>query len=248
MKIIVSPTKQMKLSNIQGKEAPYFVEESKKICEALKDLSIRELCSLMKIKESIALENQERYKQLTFTANGSAALYTYQGLQFKHMKIDEFDETNLAYVKEHLRIVSALYGIVRPMDSIQAYRLEMQSRLPIGNTKDMYQFWGNHLAERLRQEEEEKCFIVNLASKEYAKAILPFLQEDEVVTITFYVEKEGKLKSESTQVKMARGLFVHWMVKHQITKKEQLMSFCEDGYQYVESLSNTQELVFVKQK
>ena len=150
-------------------------------------------------------------------------------------------------MKEHLRILSAFYGIVRPMDSIQPYRLEMQSRLAIQDAKDVYGFWKDRLAKRLLEEDEEK-WIINLASKEYAKAVLPYLDKEIVTTITFYVDKDGKLKTESTQVKMARGRFVQWMAKNKVSSIQELKMFQEDGYHLHQDLSTDEELVFVKKK
>lgn len=246
MKIIVSPTKQMRISKHQGEQLPYYADVSKEILTVLQELSVEELCRLMHIKEAIALENQQRYKDISFADHASAAIYTYQGLQFKNMQIDELSEEDMEYVKEHLRILSAFYGIVRPMDSIEPYRLEMQSRLPIQDAKDIYAFWGDRLAKRLIEEDDER--IINLASKEYAKAVLPYIDKTKVTTITFYVDKDGKLKTESTQVKMARGKFVHWMAKNKITTIQELKMFQEDGYYLHKELSTDEELVFVKKK
>lgn len=247
MKIIVSPTKQMKVSEHEGEQLPYYADVSKEILAALQALSVEELCKLMHIKESIALENQQRYQDIDFSIHASAAIYTYQGLQFKHMQIDELSLEDIEYVKEHLRILSAFYGIVRPMDSIQPYRLEMQSRLAIQDAKDVYGFWKDRLAKRLLEEDEEK-WIINLASKEYAKAVLPYLDKGKVTTITFYVDKDGKLKTESTQVKMARGRFVQWMAKNKVSSIQELKMFQEDGYHLHQDLSTDEELIFVKKK
>lgn len=247
MKIIVSPTKQMKISSNKGEQLPYLSYASKEILASLQALTVEELSKLMHIKESIAEENQQRYKQIDFSNDASAAIYTYQGLQFKHMHIDELSLKEMEYVKEHLRILSAFYGVVRPMDAIQLYRLEMQTRLPIQDAKDVYAFWKDRLALRLLEEDEES-WIINLASKEYAKAVLPYIDKNKVTTITFYVDKEGKLKAESTQVKMARGTFVHWMAKHNITTIQELRTFQEDGYGLRQDLSTNEELVFVKKK
>jgi cytoplasmic iron level regulating protein YaaA (DUF328/UPF0246 family) len=141
-----------------------------------------------------------------------------------------------------------MYGVLRPMDAIQPYRLEMQTRLPIGECRDLYAYWGDRLAHFLLQEEGEKPCIINLASKEYSKAVYPYLCEESTYTVTFLIEKAGRLKTESTQVKMARGAMVNWIITQRISTAEELIAFHADGYAYHKELSKAQELVFMKRK
>ena len=248
MKVILSPTKQMKPADMLPLQLPYFIQDSAAICDKLKQYRMEELCKLMKINEKIAKENIQRYQNMTFDITGSPALYTYSGLQFKYMKAQEFSQDEAAYAQECIRILSGMYGILRPMDAIQPYRLEMQTRLQIGNHKDLYAYWGERLAQFLRAEEGEHPCVINLASKEYAKAVLPYLSKGSCYTVTFYIEKEGRLKTESTQVKMARGLMANWIITHRIFDAVQLTKFDADGYAFVRELSGSDELVFVKHK
>lgn len=248
MLIIISPTKQMKMYEDRKPETMVqFPQETKTILEVLKMLSSKEIEKLMKVNEKIAKENVARYPKIAMDMQGSCALFTYQGLQFKHMRITTQEE--IAYLQKHLRILSGLYGIVLPLDSIYPYRLEMQAALPIEGCKDLYSYWKEKLACRLQEElqQQETGLILNMASKEYEKAVLPYVKEEEVVTLTFKVKKQGKLKVESTQAKMARGAMVHYLAANQVESLEAVKQFCEDGYQYQAALSSTQELVFVKE-
>lgn len=248
MIIILSPTKQMKAEDTMSPlSIPHFKDASARILNALKQLSVQDIQKLMKVNEKIAIENVERYQSITFDLQGTSAFTTYNGLQFKHMRMDTFIESDWAYVKEHIRILSGLYGLLHPFDSISPYRLEMQCKLAVEETVDIYGFWKDTIAQQLKQEvsiHEDKR-ILNLASKEYAKAILPYMEE-EVVSVTFYRKKNGILKSESTQVKMARGAMVNYLVKNNIKHIEDVKQFSENGYEYREDLSSMYELVFVK--
>lgn len=248
MKVILSPTKQMKPVERTPLQIPHFIKDSAIICEALKQLTAEELRRLMKINEKLAEETKQRYAQLSFSMEGTPALFTYNGLQFKHMHPQDFSEKDITYAQECLRILSGMYGVLQPMDAIQPYRLEMQTRLPIAGKKDLYSYWGNRLAQYLLKEEGNSPCIINLASKEYAKAVLPYLPQGSCYTVTFYIEKEGRLKTESTQVKMARGAMVNWIITQRISSIEELIAFHADGYVFHEELSSATELVFVKRK
>lgn len=247
MKLILSPTKQMRTSKMAPLKVPCFLEQSKQIYETLRTLRVEDLCRVMKIKEDLAKETMQRYQQLTFSLEGTPALFAYHGLQFKHLYPDDFTAEECAYAQEHLRILSGFYGLLHPMDAIQPYRLEMQTRLSIGDAENLYAFWKDSLAQQLLKEEGCHPCMINLASKEYAKAILPYLPVDCCWTITFYVEKDGKRKTASTQVKMARGLMARWMIKKQIQTVEDLLLFDEDGYRYCTD-GGEHELVFVKKE
>lgn len=249
MLMIVSPTKQMKLEEHVG-PLSYTAqkERSEAILNVLRELSVEELVKLMKIKEGIAKENQERYQNLRLDKEGYAAIQTYYGLQFKRMHMEDFQQEDWEYAQSHLRILSGLYGVVKPFDSIYPYRLEFQCKLRVEGHKDLYDYWGDSLANELKSDPhfQEDSLILNLASKEYAKAILPYIG-DHVITITFYIIKNGKLKTESTQVKMARGAMIGYLIRTKATSLSDVKAFNEEGYQVDEDLSSPNELVFVKQ-
>lgn len=248
MLIIVSPTKQMKwCKDHLPQDLPILSKNSQMILEELYKLDKDKIMALMKVNEKIALENLERYKDIHFDKNGSCALFTYQGLQFQRMNIQ--DESQITYLQEHLRILSGLYGVIKPLDSIYPYRLEVQAKLPVNGSKDIYDFWKDTIACTLQKELSlhKLPFILNMASKEYEKAVLPYLSDDSYITLTFKIKKQGKLKVESTQAKMARGAMIHYLSTHQIETLEGVKKFDEDGYQFIKELSNDKEFVFVKE-
>lgn len=247
MLVIISPTKQMK--PYEGRtpyHCPKLIEDSKRIWNELKKLSIEDIKKLMKVNDKIAQENMQRYQDMKFDQNGSCALFTYQGLQFQYMRIETEEE--IAYLEKHLRILSGFYGMVRPLDSIYPYRLEMQAKLCVGGEKDIYAFWNHKLADMLMEEVKTHTLpkIIDMASKEYEKAVLPYLPQDVCLTLTFKIRKGEKLKVESTQAKMARGRMIHYLAVNKIETLDGIKEFCEDGYRYEAELSSEKEFVFVK--
>lgn len=249
MLILISPTKQMKTNTqMVAKTIPKLVRNTNVILSHLKELSVEEVMRLMKVKEAIAKENVERFQKMKFDLEGTPALYTYDGLQFKHMLLEQLDEDGRMHLYNSVRILSGFYGVVEPMDSIYPYRLEMQAGLTITDMKNMYEYWGATLANHLEKEVSTHVepLLLNLASKEYEKAVRPHLQSYPMITVTFKIEKDGKLKTESTQVKMARGAMIYFLGNEQISTLDGVKKFQESGYCYDERLSSKEELVFVK--
>ncbi len=248
MKIIISPAKKIK------KEAellfevtePVFIERAKKISQFLKTLSFADLKSLLVCNEEIASLNYERYQKMSFENNLYHALLAYDGIQYQYMAPLVFDEDCFKYVSEHVRVLSGLYGILRPLDGIEPYRLEMQAKLKTPFCKDLYDFWGSHIADELARGEN---LIINLASKEYSKIVEKYLKDDvRFVTCSFAdMNKDtGKLVEKGVYVKMARGEMVKFMAENAITDVEQLKEFTGLGYSFVSSLSNKNLLVFTR--
>lgn len=249
MLYIISPTKTMKCDG--GKEPisiPILHAQAFSIMEELRTLSIPELCEKLHIKEKLAQRCYEDYQKLAFDLKGTCAIETYDGLQFKHMLVKDMSDEQLAYIQQHVRIISGLYGIVKPLDSIYPYRLDFLSNVGITQTKNLYDFWKDRLAQVLMSEvaSHSQRYIVNLASKEYAQSVCPYLNDDYVVHVVFEVEKNGKRKTEATRAKMARGRMIQYVAKHQVTTLTQLKEFREDDYQFDEQRSDAQHLVFYK--
>lgn len=249
MLILLSPTKTMKTSGIHAAAAvPRFLEETKKILTALQQLSLEELASLMKIKEALALENQKRFSSMRFDQMGTCALEAYDGLQYKTIEAGTLKEKEWQYLQEHLRILSGFYGVVKPLDSIYPYRLEMQTKLQVEGAAHLYAFWGNRLAQSCLEELKghKSQLLLNLSSKEYEKAIAPYVKKEMLVQVIFRIEKEGKLKTGSTQAKQARGAMLRYLADIQAETLEDVKGFDRNGYLYEEGLSTQRELVFVK--
>lgn len=172
------------------------------------------------------------------------ALLAYEGIQYQYMAPQVFSERQWAYVKEHLRILSGLYGVLKPMDGVIPYRLEMQAKLRTGDAKDLYAFWSDRIYRELSKGED---FILNLASKEYSRAAEKYAgRETRFVTCIFGELLDGKVKVKGTMAKMARGEMVRWLSEKNITEPEKIKAFTGLSYGYDEGRSTEKELVFLK--
>lgn len=223
---------------------PTNAKEAKEIMNRLKELTVEDIRQLMKINDRLAKLNKLRFDSLEFDTNGNPAILSYDGLQYKNIQIDKFTEDEIIFLDNHIRIISGLYGVLRPFNSIYPYRLEMQSKLQIGDAQCLYDFWNSNLCQTLAKETDT---IINLASLEYSKIIKPYIPKDlNFITCVFKVRKADKLKVESTASKIARGQMIHFIVKNKIDKALELKKFNQDGYSYTEELSTKDEYVFVK--
>lgn len=249
MLILLSPTKTMKTDGKYSPTSiPVFSNESSLILNELRKLSLEEIMKLMKVKEKIAKDCVEQYRRMKLNGEGTCAIETYDGLQYKYMKVNALFEQGIDYVQEHVRILSGFYGLLMPFDSIYPYRLEMQAKLSVKESNNLYLYWKDTIAKACLQqlENDEEPYIINLASKEYEKVIRPYIPKENFIDIIFKIEKNKILKTESTQVKMARGRMVRYMAKHNIKKVSDICSFDDDGYQYSEEYSNLYQFVFIK--
>lgn len=248
MKIIISPTKTMNVQpdHFLPQSQPIFLTETKQILAVLQQFSLEEVTKLWKCSAPLALENYERIQKMDFNLNTTPAIVSYKGLQYQYMAPELFTETALEYVQENVRILSGFYGILRPFDGIVPYRLEMQAPLSVENSKYLYDFWGEKLYETLFKDKQP---IINLASKEYAKTLMPYLQaDDRLIEIAFMHQIDGKLKIKATLAKMARGEMVRYLAENQITTLDGLKSFDHPHYQFSETNSSENKLVFIHQE
>ena len=172
------------------------------------------------------------------------AILSYEGIQYRYMAPTVFEQSQLDYIRDHLRILSGFYGLLRPFDGVTPYRLEMQAKLAVDGCRDLYAFWGGTLAEALAAETN---LVVNLASKEYSKAVEPHLPASvRFLTCTFGEEKGGKILEKGTACKMARGQMVRWMAEHGIDRAEDLRNFDGLGYAFSPAHSTESNFVFLK--
>lgn len=246
MKIIVSPAKKMQVLNdaILPEKTPVFLEQAAGLLKELQKFSIEELKTLFKANDKITYENYRRYQDMDLTKNLTAAALSYVGIQYQYMAPHIFTVSQWNYTCEKLRILSGFYGILRADDGIVPYRLEMQAQLKCGGFENLYQFWGDSLYKELVKEDK---LILNLASKEYSKAIEPFLEENvKFVTCIFYSIKDGQAKVKATEAKMARGEMVRWLSEKQIEKLEDVKNFTGLGFHFEPKRSGENELVFIK--
>jgi len=230
---------------------PHFLAESEKLVTVLKKYKPSKLADLMKINPKLAQLNFERYQewQLPFSPeNAKIALLSFQGDVFRGIDAASFQNEEFDFAQKHLLILSGLYGILRPLDLIQAYRLEMGTRLKIGRNNTLYEFWKNKIAdftlEQLKQQKES--VIINLASKEYFKAIEPGLGSSQIITPIFKENRDGTFKFIHTLGKRARGLMCRFIIQNKITDIEKIKLFDSEGYYYNDKLSSTSEWVFTR--
>lgn len=246
MNIIISPAKKMNINNddIIYEYHPVFMDKTNILHNKLKSLSYDELKKLLVCNDDLAQLNFERYKNMHLNKNLSPALLTYEGIQYKYMSPDSFSEDEFNYVKYHLKILSGFYGVLNPFDGVVPYRLEMQAKLKIDNNKNLYEFWGNSLYKEITKNSN---VILNLASKEYSKAIEKYLSKDDIfITCIFGELKDDKIKVKATEAKMARGLMVRYLASNNIENIEDVKNFSELSFKYSEELSTDKEFVFIK--
>lgn len=244
MRIILSPAKKMNIDedslDISG--MPVFLDRTKKILKSLRAMSYEELKNLWKCSDKFAEENFERLRGMELERFLTPAVLSYEGLAYKYMAPAVFEYAHLDYIQKNLRILSAFYGVLKPLDGVTPYRLEMQARIEIDGSKNLYEFWDRSLYEETR---DDSGIIVNLASKEYSKCIEKYvIEDDRYITCTF-VEKSGdKLITKGTYAKMARGEMVRFMAEHNIEDPEDIKKFNHLGYGYNKRESSDKEYVF----
>lgn len=248
MKIIISPAKKMdrKEEELSEITRPVFYEEACCLREELKKMDFESLKALWNCNEKIAEENQERLRRFVMDKNLTGAVLAYEGIQYQYMAPQVFTESQWEYIKGHLWILSGLYGLLRPQDGVIPYRLEMQAKLQIGDHRDLYSFWGDRLYRELTGEDRT---ILNLASKEYSKAIEKYLEKDvRYITCIFGEHIQGKIKVKATKAKMARGEMVRWLSENQIEEPEEIKNFDSLNYAFREEYSSEREFVFLEKE
>lgn len=246
MRIIISPAKKMNVDtdSFATEGLPRFIGEAERLKAALGEMSPKELQALWKCNDAIAKLNVERLRNMDLHRRLTPAVLAYEGIQYRYMAPGVFESRHLEYIREHLRILSGFYGLLRPFDGVTPYRLEMQARLSVDGQKDLYAFWGGKLAEQLAAETD---LVVNLASKEYSRAVEPHLPGAvRFFTCTFCEWRDGKLIEKGTMCKMARGQMVRWLAENDITDPEDIRKFADLGYKFSPDHSTEDSCVFIK--
>ena len=249
MKILISPAKKMRTDTdtLSPQALPAFLPETERLLSALRSLSRQELKQLWRCSDAITDLNVERLARMELGKGLTPALLSYQGIQYQYMAPGVFETGQFTYLQEHLRILSGFYGMLRPFDGVTPYRLEMQARLSVNGCPDLYAFWGDRLARALAG---EAGLVVDLASQEYSRAVLPHLPPSvEVLTCTFgELRKDGRVVEKGTLCKMARGQMVRWMAERGVRRSEELKDFQDLGYRYDAAHSGHDHYVFLKEK
>ena len=244
MKMILSPAKKMKADtdSIDPLGRPIFIEKTEKILSWLRNRTEAQLRELWKCNDKIVSQNMERMKEMNLCQQLTPAILAYEGIAYQYMAPAVFEEEHFDYVQEHLRILSAFYGVLKPRDGVTPYRLEMQAKAEIEDSKNLYDYWGDDLYQEVI---DDSRIIINLASKEYSRCIEKYLlPEDRYITITFCEKSGGKLVTKGTYAKMARGEMVRYMAENHIEKPEKIRNFNRLGYAFREDLSTNAEYIF----
>ena len=246
MKIIISPAKQMQV-DLEACDCtrPRFLSKTKLLLERLQGMTLPELQKLWACNDALAEQNYERVRHMDLEHNLTPAVLAYVGLQYTHMGPRVLEAEAWNYVCQNLRILSGFYGLLGACDGVAPYRLEMQAKLAVAGSKSLYQFWGRSLYDALVAEDR---VVLNLASKEYSKAVEPFLEQDvRFVTCIFGCDdKKGGYKVKATEAKMARGSMVRWCAEQGVQQPEEVQGFTTYGYTFRPGLSSDNEYVFVK--
>ncbi|QUO21003.1 peroxide stress protein YaaA [Clostridiaceae bacterium Marseille-Q4143] len=244
MKIILSPAKKMirDIDSIEPVGLPEFIDQTTEILNWLKDKSKEELKTIWKCNDKIAEQNFHRLENMNLYQMLTPAVLSYDGIAFQYMGPTVFEDGQFAYIRSHLRILSAFYGVLKPMDGVTPYRLEMQAKVAIGDDKNLYEYWGNLL---YRAVIDDSRIIINLASKEYSKCIEKYLTpQDRYITVTFCELAGDKLVTKGTYAKMARGEMVRFMAENEIENPVEIQKFDRLGYSFRSDLSSDSEFVF----
>lgn len=245
MKIIVAPAKKMQVDqdSFAIETMPVFLNKARILWNFLKSRNFEQLKEIWHTNDKIVRENMERLEYEDLNRNLTPAMMAYNGIQYQYLAGDVLEQAGLDYLQENLRILSALYGILRPFDGIVPYRLEMKARMTGFRDYSLYHFWGGSIAQEIFKEDD---VVINLASKEYSRLIEPYVQDNQrFITITFLEKRNDKWRQIATHAKMARGAMVHFMAQNQIENINELKQFYDFGYQYDES-STKDEIIFKK--
>ena len=230
---------------------PQMLDDSKLLIEECRKYSVDDIRELMAVSENIAKLNVQRYQSfsLPFTQkNARPAIFAFKGDVYRGIPVAEYNQQDLDFAQAHLRMLSGLYGCLRPLDLIQPYRLEMKTKLPNPRGDNLYQFWGDRLTQCLNAElaTHKEPTLVNLASNEYFKAVKPKLLEGRLLNIAFKEEKNGKARIIAVFAKRARGMMADYIIRNRLQTSEAIKDFDKEGYQYSAQDSDEKQWVFVR--
>jgi len=253
MKIVLSPAKTLDYESelpTDRASQPRFLEEAETLNNKLAQLSKDELKKLMDISQNLADLNYERYQKFSTPFdkdNARPCIYTFNGSAFKELDAYSIDDAHLDKLQDSLRILSGMYGLLRPLDLMQPYRLEMSTKLHINGHDRLYDFWGNSLTEALNDELDDDELFVNLASKEYFKSLQPDELKVDIVTPKFKDFKNGDLKVIGYYAKKNRGTMTRYLVENEVDSYDGLLGFAGNDYRYSQEHTDDKlEPVFVR--
>ena len=254
MLIVLSPAKTLDYS-VDPKSnhtAPQFLSQSSKLIKTLKDKEPKDIASLMGLSDKLATLNFDRYQSWkaakSVSSDAKPSMLVFKGDVYQGLSAEDFNAKQIKFAQKHLRILSGLYGILRPMDVIKPYRLEMGTKLQTSKGKNLYEFWGNSVQENVISDlaSQKSDLLINLASKEYFSVLGKIPEYINVVSPVFKDFKNGKHKIISFYAKRARGLMAKWIIENNIRDFEKLSKFNLDGYYFSKKDSSATEPVFLR--
>ena len=249
MLVVVSPAKKLNMNLVQGLNVtePYFKENVDELLNVVRNLSLKELENLMNISTNLAELNKNRFKEFG-NQQKKAAAFAFAGDTYKGLSIEKLERDDLDFAQKHLRILSGLYGLLRPLDEIEPYRLEMGSKLKGKHGSSLYEYWGNKISENLNQQAKKigSKILVNCASNEYFNAVNINILSLKVITPIFMESKNGDAKIVSFYAKNARGSMARFIIQNRINNEKDLKKFDLDGYNYNADKSSEGKLVFIR--
>ena len=223
---------------------PMFLKEAGELLSFLRSLSDSEMAKVWKVKGALLSSSLSSLSMLSLEDSGSPAIFSYDGIQYTYMSPSSFTDSMLEYAEKNLRIISGLYGLLKPLDGVETYRLEMESPISIPGYGDLYSYWGGKIASSLMEDDR---LLVNLASAEYSKAVLPYLPSTvTVVTPVFLDWEKGRYVSKGVYAKMERGEMVRFLAETGAETVEDIMKFSSRGYEFSRFLSDSNTLCFVR--
>lgn len=254
MLTIISPAKTLDYQSpliTSDYSKPQFMPETQQLVEVCKKLSANELAKLMSISPKLAEVNYQRFQDwhANFTPdNARQAILAFKGDVYEGLHVEDFTDKDLSFAQSHLRILSGLYGVLRPLDLIQPYRLEMGIRLKNGHNSNLYQFWGDKLTDYLNKELAQSATptLINLASNEYFKAIKAKQLKASIIQPVFLDKSKDEFKVISFYAKKARGLMSRFIIKNNINQSNDIKSFNLEGYQFDSKRSTELEWFFIR--
>ncbi len=253
--ILLSPSKtQTPDRKTSAPSTIAFAEKTRELVTYFQGLSVDEIAAQMKISDRLAVSTQQRFRDLTFpipadTKGAGEALATFKGDVFSEIQVEKFTDEDFQYAQHHLRILSGLYGILRPLDLIQSYRLEMGQKISAGFTSTLYQFWKEEITSSIQKSLAtlEDSYLLNLASDEYFKALDAKRISSPIIQVMFQQEKNGKRRTIAIHAKRARGALANYILRNRVNSLQDIREFSYQGYRFETSLSTDERLFFLKQ-
>ncbi|MAX52667.1 MAG: peroxide stress protein YaaA [Methylophaga sp.] len=253
MLTVISPAKTLDFDTpptTQEHSQPRFLSQSQELIDTLRQMSTADIASLMKLSDKLAGLNVARYEtwQTPFNLdNAKQAVLAFQGDVYTGLDAETLNEKQLTFAQKHLRILSGLYGVLKPLDLIQPYRLEMGTKLDNAKGKDLYAFWGSDIRQSLQAEDAmQDEVLINLASNEYFKAVEAKKLKARIITPVFKDWKNGQYKMISFYAKKARGMMSRYIIEHELQDPDRIKDFDTDGYRFSADMSKKDEWVFIR--